>query len=376
MRPIPPVHFTGIVIGPSGFAGEGRQFLAAIEAAGMQPSLSGYSLGSNACSLPAEEAQLIQRCAARTKQPGGITVHHNLIPHFEPDPQAAVNVLITVFEAEGLPPGWACSANRADSVIVLTDFNRRTFSDAGVDAARLTVIPPPFPAARFRPRTSRRGASPFRWLSVFDWQQRKGPDVLLSAFGRTFAEGEAELTLKLMSDARFSQSQIQAYCARVVGESARGRPPKIRVIDTTMDLEKLIDCYREADGFVLASRGEGWGRPVHEAMLMELPVVASHGSSLQTLLPDASVGYPVRCSRQAVSEIAAMETPVFSGLDWHEPDAQHLQLSMREVVDDPISAQRRASRGRQHVLSLCDPQRITAMLSHHLENLSHPARPA
>ena len=58
MAPIPPVHFCGTVIGPSDFAGEGRQFLSALERAGLHPSLSGYSLGSNTCRLSAFMANM------------------------------------------------------------------------------------------------------------------------------------------------------------------------------------------------------------------------------------------------------------------------------------------------------------------------------
>jgi glycosyltransferase involved in cell wall biosynthesis len=36
--------------------------------------------------------------------------------------------------------------------------------------------------------------------------------------------------------------------------------------------------YKAADAFVLPSHGEGWGRPIMEAMSMGLPVIATNWS--------------------------------------------------------------------------------------------------
>ena len=34
--------------------------------------------------------------------------------------------------------------------------------------------------------------------------------------------------------------------------------------------------YKTMDCLVLPTRGEGWGRPISEAMAMELPVIGTH----------------------------------------------------------------------------------------------------
>ncbi len=367
--PGPKVHFRGVVLGPSGFAAEGREWLRALEDTGFAPSLHGALLGENDSELGAAEHELIHRCAARWPESPRVTFHHSLIPHFEPDPAAQLNILHTVFETEALPAGWAEHVNRADKILVMTEWNRRTFLRAGVEPDRLHVLPPPIDAGSYHPdRTPYDGSRPFRWLSVMDWQQRKGHDVLLAAFARAFQHSEAELWLKITPRRELSPGDIQAHCEQTLRQ-LNPNPPMVQVICDVLSTEALHDLYRRADGFVLASRGEAWGRPVHEAMLMELPVVVSHGSALQTLVPDDTIGYPVRCTLKPVSDEAAREVPAFGGQLWHEPELDHLIAQLREASLDHSESQTRACRGREHITRLCDPRRIHRRLRQLLAQL-------
>ncbi|MHC4850811.1 MAG: glycosyltransferase family 4 protein [Planctomycetota bacterium] len=369
--PAPQVHFRGVVLGPSGLATEGRDWLRALEAADLRPSLHGALLGEHDLELTETEQRLIDRCAAREPKSPRVTFHHSLIPHFEPDPMAEVNILHTVFETEGLPSGWAEVVNRADKVLVMTDWSRQAFARAGVQQEKLHVLPPPVDASGYQPgRTPADGTRPFRWLTVMDWQLRKGHDVLLAAFARAFRRGEAELWIKITPHQELSRDWIQAHCEDAVRRLADQEAPAVRVIDELLPTRGLHDLYRQADGFVLASRGEGWGRPVHEAMLMALPVVVSHGSALRTLVPDETVGYPVCCTLVPVSEEAASEVPAFRGQQWHEPDVDHLAVRLREVTWNPVESQARARRGREHITRLCDPQRVREQLRKLLDQLS------
>lgn len=356
------LHFRGVVLGPSGFAAEGREWLSALQSAGLNPSLDAAQLGDQQGALSEAEQQLIQSCAARPKQSGGITIQHMLVTQFEPDPTASCNALITIFETESLPPKIADSLNRADLILLRTEWNRRSFIRGGVAPEKIVVIPPPFDADRFQPMQREvRQPGPFRWLSVFDWSLRKGYDLLLEAFAKNFAAGEAELWIKTNADSG-SESR-QAICDRIVTEHAGDRAPRVHLIDSRLSATELEDLYRQADGFVMASRGEGWGRPVHEAMLMQLPVVVAAATSLNTLVPDDSVGYRVRAYAEPVSVEAGIETPCFAGQTWFAVDPTELGRRMRSVYEHPDNARRRGRRARSYALDLCDRQRIAEQLA-------------
>ncbi|MEM7200004.1 MAG: glycosyltransferase family 4 protein [Planctomycetota bacterium] len=359
------VHFRGVVLGQSGFAAEGREWLAALEAAGLQPSLEGAQLGSRSTPLTTAEADLIRRCAARAPRAGAVAFHHLLIPHYAPDPRMAANVLSTVWEAEGLPPGWAATAARADVVLVHTAWNRDSFARAGVPKERLRVLAPPVDATPFAPppRQPWRGDRPFRWLSMFDWSLRKGWDALLDGFAAAFRPGEAELRLKVHPGPG-GLAEIHDQCRARLGDRVR-----VTIDDSVVPAAELPRLFAAADGFVLPSRGEGWGRPVQEAMLMALPTVATQAGALGTLLPNACVGYPVASRLARVTAAAAAETAWFRGLDWWEPDVQHLAVQLRLVLDDPERARQRGEAARDHALTLGPPDDTARALAGLVEEL-------
>jgi glycosyltransferase involved in cell wall biosynthesis len=369
--PAPPLHFHGVVLGPSGFAAEGREWLACLERCGLAPSLAGARLGDLDAGLAAADADRIARCAARARQPASLDWQHMLIPHFAPLPGAARTVLHTVFETETLPAGYAARVARADCVVVSTEWNRQTFATGGVPEERLVVVPPPL-VGTAHPAQSRPGAAggPFRWLSVFDWTLRKGPDLLLRAFARAFTRGEAELSIKTTPRPGRAPGELAARARAAVAAAARGPAPHVRVDESLLDETAMAALYGAFDGFVLASRGEAWGRPVHEAMLAELPVVVPAAHALATLVPDDRVGYPVPALRVPVSAEAAAETPLFRGQHWHEVDVDLLAARLRAVVADPAEAAARARRGRAHVLALCDPDAIATRVRDLLGSLA------
>jgi len=206
------------------------------------------------------------------------------------------------------------------------------------------------------------GKEPFRWLSIFDWSLRKGHDLLLEAFAKSFVHGEAELLIKT-SPKPGQQVDLQTACERIVKAAADGSAPEVRVIGSILGQDEMCQLYAEADAFVLPSRGEGWGRPVQEAMLMELPVLVTAATALNTLVPDESLGFRLPAQRVPVSAEAAAETPCFADQSWFEVDATDLARRMREIFDDRKRAALRARRARSYALDLCDRNSIAAQLA-------------
>jgi glycosyltransferase involved in cell wall biosynthesis len=296
MNAVVPVHFRGVVLGPSGFAAQGRDYLRCLDAAGLQPSLEGARLGAHGGGESADDQACIARCAARPRRSGAVVVHHMLPAHFAPGPDGGASALVTVFETETLPRELAANCNRAAVIAVPTDFVADAFARGGIPRDKLRVVPVPVDAGAFtsgqapHPALPPRRPGVVRFLSVFDWSLRKGFDLLLAAFGRTFGATEAELVLKVAPHAKHSPEALAAECRKRLRAAATGPVPAVHVLSGVATAAEMPALYAGCDAFALPSRGEAWGRPVHEAMLMQLPVVASAGHAFATLLPDASVG--------------------------------------------------------------------------------------
>jgi glycosyltransferase involved in cell wall biosynthesis len=104
-------------------------------------------------------------------------------------------------------------------------------------------------------------------------------------------------------------------------------------------LLRSFDCY------VLATRGEGWGMPIIEAMACGLPVIATEWSAHLDFF-HAGVGFPIEVER-LVPAIA--RCPYYHGLRWAQPSYENLRQQLRKVYSDPLSARSIGRAAADHV---------------------------
>jgi glycosyltransferase involved in cell wall biosynthesis len=245
---------------------------------------------------------------------------------------------------------------RADEVWVPTAANRASFAMAGVPPARIRVVPEPLDPDRFDPETTapdalvRGNGRTFVFLSVFDWSLRKGPDLLLRAFAEEFRPGEAELVLKVHSSLGATPESQEHSAREIVARACGGRPgPAVRFVRAFRSPRTMPSLYAGADAFVLATRGEGWGRTIHEAMASAIPVIATCAGATATLVGPPGVAYPVAATLTPVPDEALAQAPDYRGQSWWEPSVQSLRSRMREVFEDRAGGRATGARGREHV---------------------------
>ena len=58
-----------------------------------------------------------------------------------PPPKAAYSIARTMYETDSLPPNWVDRCNKLDAVWVPSEFHRRSFERAGVQAEKIAVVP-------------------------------------------------------------------------------------------------------------------------------------------------------------------------------------------------------------------------------------------
>lgn len=187
-------------------------------------------------------------------------------------------------------------------------------------------------------------ARPFTLLSVVvgtdGWHfSRKGLDVLLRAFAAALgSEGAARLVLKLGSGA--DAQRVRAFCEReggaLGGLLSSGRLALLCCWHSAADLEALI---ASCDALVMPSRGEGWCRPLADAMALGTPVVGVPGSGGPADFLDESVGWCVRSRAAPVAwqvSAAGAWSAQLGGRElgeWAEPDEAHLALVLRALYE-------------------------------------------
>lgn len=294
----------------------------------------------------------------------------------------------TMFETDRVSPEHVKRCNQMDAVWVPTDFHVSTFVKSGVDRTKVVkvvqavdanffdpakhvALPLPIGVSVMEPEGSRfeNGDSKrrdFVFLSVFKWEHRKGWDVLLRAFLQEFS-GADDVVLYLLINAYHSDTNFSGKISRFVVESRIEMPMEgwgeIRVINEHVPQSVLPSLYKAANAFVLPTRGEGWGRPVVEAMAMELPVIVTNWSGPTEYLTEEN-GYPLDVDR--LTEVT--EGP-FKGHLCAEPSVAQLRDLMRHVVDDRDEARNKGKKAREDMIKRFSPEVVARIVAEKIQQV-------
>lgn len=233
---------------------------------------------------------------------------------------------------------------------------------AASEARQLSAAQPqPVAAAARSPYV--REPSRFAFLSVFKWEVRKGPDVLLASYWRAFADRPHSVVLVLRAwvppweeGPETVQERVE-LAARQFGAPLSQLPPVV-VLGAELSRAQLAALYRAVDGFVLPTRGEGWGLPVAEAMATGLPAIVTNYSG-PTAFVDNGNARPLPYTR------------VYSdGLC--EPDGAALERLMAELVDDRPRARALGQAARRSMVRRFAPEIVAALIEKRLRDaLAH-----
>ncbi|MSU41414.1 MAG: tetratricopeptide repeat protein [Pedosphaera sp.] len=355
-----PVRWVAPVFNTSGYASEAISFLEPLAAHLDLGIRHNSTLHSPAFiqSLPEKTRACLLGLQARyAALSGGIVVQHCPGYVFQRWPDADYHIGRTMFETDRVPANWVEACNRMDEIWVPSRFNLETFAASGVERAKIKVIPGAVDEHLFNPDTTTPLPLPHRagcnFLSVFEWSSRKGWDVLLAAYLREFS-AQDDVCLHLRTHLFGQPGQNAALSLkRAIEDFAHtlklGRKPlpRVELLTGELPLADLPRLYRAVDCLVAPSRGEGWGRPQHEAMMMGLPVIATRWSgNTEFMTPDTAYLLDYELTDTANLEPSQAH---YRGHHWAEPFEEHLRQLLRQVFSKPHEARALGQRARKHV---------------------------
>jgi glycosyltransferase involved in cell wall biosynthesis len=271
-----------------------------------------------------------------------VEVRHQWPPDFSPAPGGRLAV-IQPWEFGAIPADWVEPIERnVDELWVPSEFVRRMYTDSGVDAERVKVVPNGVDLDRFTPDGPRLDidAPGVRLLFVGGLIRRKGPDVLLDAYREAFA-GRDDVTLVIKD---FGAGGVYAGADRegLRAYADAGTLPRVVLLEDELSGDEMAALYRACDVLVHPYRGEGFAMPVLEAMACGLPVVVTAGGPTDEFCPPEA-GWRIRAERRPLPD-GRVDQWVCAAVPWmFEPDAGHLAALMAGAVAD---GEERARRGR------------------------------
>lgn len=322
------VDWHSVINFPSGYAASSRSFVESLDAQGVAVAYK-YVYGPGTVFPVVEpehsDSYIVNMVRGRSFGKADVQVVYAQGDVFEKN-TGRYKIGYTMLEVDGLPKEWVRQANLMNEVWVSSAFNKETFRDSGVTVP-INVIPLGVDPAYFS--TSIKGhklENHFTFLSIFEWGERKAPELLLRAFSDEFNVNEPVSLLCKVNN--FDPSiDVKEQISKLNLRQNGGRI----VIAENQILQRyeLGVLYRSADCFVLPTRGEGWGMPILEAMACGLPVIATNWSS-QTDFMTVNNSLPL----EVESLIPAVaKCPYYQGFNWANPSYEHLRYLMRWVFE-------------------------------------------
>ncbi|RED18494.1 glycosyltransferase family 4 protein [Pontivivens insulae] len=255
---------------------------------------------------PAELLVLLKKRGVRI-----VVMVHDIIPVLHPS-------YATSASRRKAERQWPAVAAHADCIIHLTDVGRRKWMNTlgePPEGQEHVVIRPPVhrPLAPNRPVTERHG-----FLAVGTIEPRKNTGFLLDIWERMPAAERPALTIVGRAGWESQDLLNRLHHAAQSG-----------VVTWHQDLDDpaLAALYHQSEGLVFPSLAEGFGLPIAEAILADLPVIATDLEELRevhreavTLLPATSPEQWIEAIHKNISQFSSISRN-FSEIERWGPNA-------------------------------------------------------
>lgn len=327
------IDLHSIINFPSGYASSARSFTEALDKLGVEVAYK-YIYGEGT-PFPVDEPEHSDSYVVNMIRNRKFGAAETQIAYSQGDVfkknTGKHKVGFTMLEVTGIPREWVDQANMMDEIWVPSTFNVQTFQESGVKRP-INVVPLGVDPQYFHPDI--KGfplENTFTFLSIFEWGERKAPEILLKAFTDEFsATEEVALVCKVgNSDASINISQ------EIANLNLRKNGGRVRVLlNRKLRQYEMGVLYRSADCFVLPSRGEGWGMPYLEAMACGLPTIGTNWSSQTDFMDD---GNSLLIEVEGLI-YADAKCPYYDGFQWAQPSYEHLRKLMRWTFENREAA--------------------------------------
>ena len=214
----------------------------------------------------------------------------------------------------------------------------------------------------------------FIFLSVFNWNYRKAPEVLIKSYIKEFSsEDDVTLLMVCRSDKSCNDPNlIRSKIDNIIKKEDKGSlTPHIARYSQPLSESQLRSLYRSCNVYVQPSRGEGYGLPYIEASMCGLPVVSTKWGGQLDFLND---------SNSTLVEIDKMEklssqTGVYF---WDSESMPYLLtdsfikrfgMAMRENYEDYKNKLNKVNNVKENIINYLSEDKVTKYIRDLYENI-------
>lgn len=267
------VSIRGHFLDHTGYAKVNRNLLF-----GLNKKIEAYGISQKSkIELNHEELKDISKHLVENVNPNIII--DSVIPTFAKADIGKYKILLTTIETKTIPQQFLDNANRYDELWVNSYFCKEVFQNHGYKK-EITVIPNIVDFNIYKKTDKfdfKRDLKGYKFLSVFNWNWRKGYDILLRSYLQEFSS-EDDVSLILLCKDFFGQdsNKIKNEIKQFINIYCKDKKnPQIIFLDGVFKQQDMPKIYSTVDSFVLFSRGEAFGNIFVEASACQCPVIST-----------------------------------------------------------------------------------------------------
>jgi hypothetical protein len=188
----------------------------------------------------------------------------------------------------------------------------------------------------------------YKFYSIFQWQNRKGYDTLINSYYRAFTKTDnVILILKVnpLNIGSYTENKIRADILEIKRKLNLKYYAPIYLSSEVVDGSYIQMLHNSGDCYVSPHHGEGWGMPIHDAMLMEKQLIVTQYGGVTEYLDENSA----HIIKHKTGPVTGMEwSPLYESYQsWAYPSAHHLSVLFREVYENHKFCLKKGVRARE-----------------------------
>jgi glycosyltransferase involved in cell wall biosynthesis len=268
----------------------------------------------------------------------------NLYPPRVNDMRGLINMMNSYgWEESSFPKEYIDNFNKhLDALPVMSKYVQKVMKDNGL------VIPAPVVGVGIdhmldieSKKFGLKSKKSFNFLHISSCFPRKGVDVLLEAYCASFtSEDDVCLVIKTFPNPH-NDIEEQIIKKQIENEKC----PEIELINFDLEDGYIVGLYESCDCLVAPSRGEGYGMPMAEAMLFNMPVITTGYSGQVDFCTDETswlIDYTF--------EKAQTHMGLFNSY-WANPKVENLSILMKNMINIPLDEKlKKTIKAKQNIL--------------------------
>lgn len=348
----------------TGFARATRGMILALDKIGVDVKIEPENYGAISAEVNKEHAKRIQELIDKPYSDTKKKVLIYYLPHglnIKKERESYDYIFAYPYwETTLVPRNWFPNLNLVDAILAPSTQNKEAYLNSGVKPPVFTVIHgadiDDF-TPNNKPLALEIEDDRFKFLSIFHWQHRKAPEVLLEAYWKEFTSDD-KTSLIIKTHIGNPSKNASRHIVNTVSSLKQrlgirnDKSPQLLMTTTILTDEQIKGLYTFADIFVLPSRGEGVGMPYIEAMSSGIPSIAT-GWGGQTDFIDNANGYLIdyeleptttKMDKAISYEFRELFT---SKMLWAEPSVDNLRKIMRHAYNNQDIVKQKGKQARE-----------------------------